>query len=75
MNSPLVIAAIVICAAFFGFSWTVTVGNWLNVGILDVERNWGVEGLTRLSYAGAALSVIVVSGLVAEKMHKASRKR
>ena len=75
MNGPLVILAIVICTVFFGFSWTVTIGGWLNVGILDVERNWGVEGLTRLSYAGAVLSVIVVFGLAAEKIQKASRKR
>ena len=75
MNSPLIIAAIIICTAFFGFSWTVTVGNWLDVAALDVEHNWGIEGLTRLAYAGVALSVIVVTGLLVEKLQKMSIKR
>ena len=75
MNSPLVIVAIVVCTAIFGFSWIVTVGDWLNVSILDVEHNWGVAGLTRLAYAGAALSVITAVGLLAEKLQKKRIKR
>ncbi len=31
MNNPLAIIAIVICTAFFGLSWSVTIGHWLNV--------------------------------------------
>ena len=75
MSNPLVIAAIVVCTAFFGFSWTVTIGDWLNVGVLDVEHKWGVEGLTRLAYAGTALSIIVIFGLAAEKIQKTARKQ
>ena len=74
MNSLLVILAIVVCGASFGFSWAVTIGSWLDVAALDVERNWGVEGLTRLAYAGAALSVITAAGLIAEKLRKKSAK-
>ena len=70
MNSPLAIIAIVICSAFFGFSWSVTIGHWLDVAALDLENNLGVEGLTRLAYAGAALSVITAFGLLAEKLRK-----
>lgn len=72
MNSLLVILAIVVCSASFGFSWAVTIGNWLDVAALDVERNWGVEGLTRLVYAGVALSVITAAGLIVEKLRKKS---
>ena len=68
MNSLLVILAIVVCTASFGFSRAVTIGNWLDVAILDVERNWGVEGLTRQAYAGAALSAITAAGLIVEKL-------
>ena len=74
MNSPLVILAIVVCGASFGFSWAVTIGNWLDVAALDVERNWGIEGLTRLAFAGAALSVITAAGLIVEKLQKKSVK-
>ena len=75
MSSPLVIVAVVICTVFFGFSWTVTIGHWLNVATLDLERSLGIEGLTRLAYAGAALSVITAFGLLAEKLQKKGAKQ
>ncbi len=75
MNNPLAIIAIVICTAFFGLSWSVTIGHWLDVAVLDLEGNFGVEGLTRLAYAGAALSVITAFGLLAEKLQKKRIKR
>ena len=41
MNNPLAIIAIVICTAFFGQSWSVTIGHWLDVAVLDLEGNFG----------------------------------
>ena len=66
---------IFLCVTGFGFCWAVVVGGWLGVEALNFDKYPSWEGTTRMAHAGAVMSIILVFGVLAARLHEWDKSR